>query len=596
MIRFTRLRFSQHPNTSTGRHAGTQPCLETLEDRNLLSTFFVVRADLADGRTSFGSLQSALAASTDGDIIQMEPNSAPGDGTVAGFRQTVQGDPSFGPASLPLVGTLTINDDDCSVTNLPISAMMITNGVTSTVITHCMIGNIQEQGGASVNGSNSITDNTISGALLLGNSFAPSFATGDQVIDNVFTGAVSFVLETGAIIRDNVFNTIHPLRSPYQNDPWTSAIVITDSQCSVIHNRITMPAFNEHAGVNIVAQSAQANVTVNDNEIVAPVPGIGVYTAKLAAGTLSVSLAGNDFVGCNAGIDVNGDMTGGAGAYGTIDAGGGPLGSLGGNDFHGFGGSLGNQDIVAVNLATPTPAVIWAQSNIFSVSDPNTVVQAEEGSINASNSLTPAQAFVDRLYENFLERPGSVSELNPWVAALPTLGQGGVANTIARSPEALARLVDSLYWQYLGRAATAGDESSWAGFMRAGHTEEDVIAALCTSAEFYIRASTLANYSSPDLPDANFVRALYEACLGRVGSTNEISAWVNALPAVGRAAVVFQIVHSVEFRSDQVKSFYTTFLHRGGSSSEVAGFAESGSDLISMEIVFAYSGEFFANG
>jgi hypothetical protein len=569
--------------------------LESLEDRNLPSTFFVVRADLADGRASFASLQSALAASTDGDTIRIEPNSTPGDGTVAGFRQTIQGDSNFGPASLPLVGTLTINDDECSVTNLPISSVMIANGVTTTVISHCAIGSIQEQGGASVNGSNSITGNTISGAVLLGNSFAPSLATGDEVIHNVFTGAVSFVLETGAIIRDNVFNTVHPLHSPYQSDPWTSAIVITDSQCTIIHNRITMPAFNEHAGVNIVAQSAQTNVTVNDNEIVAPVPGIGVYTAKLV-GTLSVSLAGNDFVGCNAGIDVNGDMTAGAGAYGTIDAGGGPLGSPGGNDFHGFGGNSGNQAIVAVNLATPTPAVVWAQSNIFSVSDPNTVVQAVEGSINVSNFLTPAQAFVDRPYENFLERPGSVSELNPWVAALPTLGQGGIANAIARSPEALARLVDSLYWQYLGRVATAGDESSWAGFMGHGHTEEDVITALCTSAEFYRRAGTLANYSSPDLPDANFVRALYETCLGRAGSTNEISAWVNALPAMGRVVVVSQIVHSVEFRSDQAKTFYTTFLHRAGSSSEIAGFAESGSDLISMEIVFAYSGEFFSSG
>jgi hypothetical protein len=570
--------------------------LESLEDRTVLSTFFVVRADLADGRTSFGSLQSALAASTDGDTIQIEPNSAPGDGTVAGFRQTVRGDPSFGPASLPLVGTLTINDDECSVTNLPISSVIIANGVTSAVVSHCVVGSIAEQEGMSVNGSNLIMDNAISGLVVLGNTPGGPAASGDQVARNAFTGAIIVSLETGVQIQDNVFNTTQPARSPYQNDPWTSAIVITDAQCTVIHNRITMPAFNEHAGVNIVAQSGQANVAVNDNEIVAPVPGIGVYTAKLAAGTLSVSLAGNDFVGCHAGVVINGDMTSGASAYGTIDAGGGPLNSLGGNDFHGFGGQAGHDAIVALNLATPTSATVWAQADIFNASDPNTVVVAEEGSIVVSNRLTAGQAFVDRLYENFLERPGSVNELNAWASALPALGQLGVASTIARTPESLARLVDHLYWQYLGRPADSAGEAGWVNFLRAGHTEEDVITALGSSGEFYSRASTLANFSSPDVSDANFVRALYVTCLGRAGTTSEISAWVNLVPTMGRAAVTSAIVHSAEFRGDQVTSFYSTLLHRVGSSSELAAFANSSIDLISMRIDFASSGEFFANG
>src|SRR5262249_45938302 len=58
--------------------------------------------------------------------------------------------------------------------------------------------------------------------------------------------------------------------------------------------------------------------------------------------------------------------------------------------------------------------------------------------------LTPEEGFVRGLYLNELGRPGSLSELDGWVAVLQ--GQGGtlaaVAGAIARSDEARRHLVD----------------------------------------------------------------------------------------------------------------------------------------------------------
>src|SRR5262249_33084420 len=102
---------------------------------------------------------------------------------------------------------------------------------------------------------------------------------------------------------------------------------------------------------------------------------------------------------------------------------------------------------------------------------------------------------------------------------------------------------------------------------------------------------------APSLPPTKFLPTrLYETCLNRAGSTAEISGWVSAVAAVGRVAVVAAIVHATEFRTDQVTAFFITFLHRTGSPSEVAGAVNSGADLLTIQVVFASSSQFFING
>jgi hypothetical protein len=91
----------------------TQLRLELLEDRTLLNSRFVVPIASADNVTNFATLQAALATPglNPGDIIQIEPGSAPGNivnanlPAVAGL--TVRGDPT---AVLSAIPQFTISD------------------------------------------------------------------------------------------------------------------------------------------------------------------------------------------------------------------------------------------------------------------------------------------------------------------------------------------------------------------------------------------------------------------------------------------------------------------------------------------------------
>jgi Domain of unknown function (DUF4214) len=581
----------------SGRRPANRPlplALERLEARALLSTFFVVRADHADGKTRFAALGSALAVTSDGDTVQIEPNSSPGTGTVL-LTLTIQGDPAFGPATLPLIPALTVQDlggNGVEITNLALGSVTLALGTNGTLITHCRVGNITQDTGNGFNGFNSISGNTITGQVFLGNDNAEPSAQNDQVLNNTFVDSITggAILnasdESNLLIRGNTFIDSSASLGTTAVDAAFGA-----GPESILNNLIQLAGL----GGSGIGVDASGTVVVAGNRVSVQSMGTGILVSHAGSQPLSVQIAGNDLVDNLSGISLIGNASF-PDAFGTIDLGGGSLGSPGGNDFHGFTGG-GHFAIRTLTLGgVPTSATITARDNIFSASKPATAVQANQGVIDVSQPLSANQAFVDRLYANFLERPGSLSDLNGWVAMLPSLGIAGLASAISHSGEAAARLVDQLYLQYLGRSADSGGETFWVKFLQAGHTEEDVFAGLLSSREFYNRAPNLANFATPDDPDADFVRALYETLLGRAGTSSEVSSWVVLLPTLGRSGLISAIVSSLEFRTDQVTGFYTAFLHRTGSAKEVAGFASGMQDLLTIETTFAQSSEFFMNG
>jgi hypothetical protein len=224
---------------------------------------------------------------------------------------------------------------------------------------------------------------------------------------------------------------------------------------------------------------------------------------------------------------------------------------------------------------------------------------------NVIQVLDANHSFVAALYNDFLERQGSFSELDGWVKLLPALGQVGVANSISRSTEALTRAVDRFYIQLLGRAAAGGEEMGWVSLLHQGKTEEQVMAGILGSNEFASHANALIGGSNAD---SNFIQALYKLLLLRTASNAEINSWLGMLPTLGRAGVAIEFLASTEFRSDVVTQLYTstpvvtnlyvTLLDRPSppSAGEVAGWANTNLDLLSIEVLFAGSGEYFLNG
>jgi hypothetical protein len=87
--------------------------LEALEERTLLNNRFVVPVALADNVSKFADLQAALIQPglSAGDIIQIEPSSAPGGIINANLpavqNLTIQGDPAFDVQAIP---SFAVND------------------------------------------------------------------------------------------------------------------------------------------------------------------------------------------------------------------------------------------------------------------------------------------------------------------------------------------------------------------------------------------------------------------------------------------------------------------------------------------------------
>src|SRR5262249_2601817 len=97
---------------------------------------------------------------------------------------------------------------------------------------------------------------------------------------------------------------------------------------------------------------------------------------------------------------------------------------------------------------------------------------ADRGSALAG--LTAQERFVQVVYLDELGRPGSLAELDGWVALLNAPGgsQASVASAILHSAEARDNLVKSWYVNYLGRQANGVEELGWVNLLLQGQSEE----------------------------------------------------------------------------------------------------------------------------
>jgi hypothetical protein len=156
------------------------------------------------------------------------------------------------------------------------------------------------------------------------------------------------------------------------------------------------------------------------------------------------------------------------------------------------------------------------------------------------------------------------------------------ANLTQRFTEAFTRLVQGFYVYFLGRAATAGEQSGWVGMLLSGQTEEQVLSAFLSTAEFYQRTWTL---ESAGTGDERFIQGLHRLLLGRPADAEELGGWLGALPQLGRGGVISALLASTEYRSRQVEATYQDVLQRPASSQEIASWVQSPFDLKTIRML-----------
>jgi hypothetical protein len=484
------------------------------------------------------------------------------------------------------------------IRNLALADVSLDTGSSQTQIVNSQLSRITETGTGTLNGSNLISGNTFLGpAILTGNDAGTP--TRDQVLNNEFDGpgaAISIIHDDGAIIQGNHMTGDAP--------NFEAAITVNGSRnVSLINNEIMLSG-EFIQGIRVQDSGTIAStVSLNNNAVDTGGLGVGLDVV-LGNPTSGLSAQGNDLRRNLIGAFLSGNGT----TIGTIDLGGGVLASRGGNDFKAFTSQATTDGSFAVYLAGAPNATISADSNIWGPADPTTLIKdgtrdtAVGGGPNGSGTidlgarqLSANEQYVQTLYNEFLGRTGTIAELDGWSSYASTAGYAAVASGILRAPESLRRIVDNFYLKFLHRAADPAGEAGWVSSLQNGTTVEQVMAGFLSSPEYFNHSYALNRLTTPD---AAFIQSLYVQLLGRPGTAQEVDSWSNILPTSGRVGVINGILSSTEYCNDEVSYDFSQLLRRTTppAQGDVVAFANSGLDALSLEILFAGTNEFVANG
>ncbi len=203
--------------------------------------------------------------------------------------------------------------------------------------------------------------------------------------------------------------------------------------------------------------------------------------------------------------------------------------------------------------------------------------------------LTASRRFVQALYLDVLGRAASAGELSFWAGQLNAQGTNGnaVVAAIEQSAEGRDRLVRSWYTSFLGRTANGTEELGWVNRLRGGDSEENVLGDILSTNEYLTKAGG---------SNGAFVRRLYGDLLGRTPNDGDVAFWSGLAAGAGRGAVAKAFLGSAEYRAYAVDSYFVTRLHRAAPPSVRDAFSASRLDLYSLRLVVESSAEFFGVG
>jgi hypothetical protein len=207
--------------------------------------------------------------------------------------------------------------------------------------------------------------------------------------------------------------------------------------------------------------------------------------------------------------------------------------------------------------------------------------------------LDVGQLLAQAFYLAKLKSAAAPAEASAAPALVQTAGDAGlqVAEVVQESAAAFTELVRSFYARFLGRQPVNGEEQGWVHMLLSGQTEEQVLSAFLTAAEFGKRTMDL---SASGAPDARFVQALYLLLLVRAATDEEVSSWLRGLSGLGRRGVALALLRSAEYRKRQIETFFREQLGREGSAAAVDAWAASPFDLLSLRGFFVSRPELFA--
>jgi hypothetical protein len=489
---------------------------------------------------------------------------------------------------------LNVSANNTTLINMNLGDVTIANTANHLTIDRSQLSDFTELGAANGAGSNTLTHNTITGAVNLQGNSGLFQVTADTVAYNRFVSKAPIVLE----LTNSNLTSVHDNAFAGDASSQVAMEVRSNSdQVSIANNQIALTGAGAPFGIVLINTGGAAGnilgAKVLDNEVSTGGIGTGLYMNIFGTGAaFSAQVEGNDFHGNKVGVDVNG-VPGATGA-GNIDIGGGSNAfgtSKGSNNFRGFDGVNGHFAITLHNTDAGTS--LQAKSNIFDAGmNPNNVVKDSfngggTGTVFVSPALDADHAFVQNLSLTLLGKAGDLTpggEIDQWVAKLPKLGRKGVAKAIMYSDASLTRIVDKVFSDYLGRNATATELTTWVGLLKKGLTLSRLESKILTLPEYMSRINT------------DFVQSLYLNVLHRPATSTELAKGYAQLPSLGLRGFADTITGGKLRRADFATNLYRDLLHRDPVGTEVTTLTSKSSNLLVQQLLVLSSDEYYAHG
>ena len=190
----------------------------------------------------------------------------------------------------------------------------------------------------------------------------------------------------------------------------------------------------------------------------------------------------------------------------------------------------------------------------------------------SSAQLATAGEYVDAVYQLFLGRAATSSDVSHWSPVVASGDRTRLTNALAVSNEWAGSRVNELYRTILGREADAAGRAAWVRAIAGGMRLEDVAAGFYGSQErFNAEGQSIVEY----------VRGLYEDILTRPADAGGLGYWVDQIRrGVSRTRVAAGFYGSIESRTTRVQDLYQEILGRtadaGGQAHWVGKLATLG--------------------
>lgn len=176
-------------------------------------------------------------------------------------------------------------------------------------------------------------------------------------------------------------------------------------------------------------------------------------------------------------------------------------------------------------------------------------------SVEAPAGLTPAQAWVQAVYEDFLGRPPTAAEMSAGEVLTGQGDQASLLDRLATSDEWLGHLVTGFYTDTLGRTPDLAGLDYWVGILRSGRLRVPEVAA-----QFYASDEYFATRGGGT--NTSWVNDLYNRLTGRDPDYGGVGYWVNLAGTRGRYIVAYTFYQSLESRQHRVDGLYLNLLDR----------------------------------